>query len=100
MLAGSSLFARRFREHVAQALLLPRRSPDRRRPLWQMRQRAADLQKIAMKYPAFPIVLETYRECLRDVFDLPALRSLLADVEARRVRVVSVDTNGPSPFAG
>jgi ATP-dependent Lhr-like helicase len=100
MLSGSSLFAGRFRENAARALLLPRMSPDKRRPLWQMRQRAADLQKIAVKYPAFPIVLETYRECLRDVFDLPALRSLLADVAARRVRVASVDTSGPSPFAG
>jgi ATP-dependent Lhr-like helicase len=100
MLAGSPLFAGRFRENAARALLLPRMSPEKRRPLWQMRQRAADLQKIAVKYPAFPIVLETYRECLRDVFDLPALRSLLADVASRKVRVVSVDTSGPSPFAG
>src|SRR5687767_15644721 len=100
MLAGSSQSLGRFRENAARALLLPRQSPNKRRPLWQMRQRAADLQKIALKYPAFPIVLETYRECMRDVFDLPALRSLLADVEARRVRVVSVDTTGPSPFAG
>ena len=100
MLSGSSLFSGRFRENAARALLLPRRSPDKRRPLWQMRQRAADLQRIAQKYPAFPILLETYRECLRDVFDLPALKSLLADVEQRKVRVVSVDTAGPSPFAG
>ena len=100
MLSGSSLFAGRFRENAARALLLPRMSPNKRRPLWQMRQRAADLQKIAMKYPSFPIILETYRECLRDVFDLPALKALLADVQQRKVRVVSVDTNGPSPFAG
>ncbi|HEX4979398.1 MAG TPA: DEAD/DEAH box helicase, partial [Acidimicrobiales bacterium] len=100
MLAGSSLFSGRFRENAARALLLPRRSPDKRRPLWQMRQRAADLQRIAQKYPQFPILLETYRECLLDVFDLPALRSLLADVEQRKVRVVAVDTPAPSPFAG
>ena len=100
MLSGSSLFSGRFRENAARALLLPRRSPDKRRPLWQMRQKAADLQRIALKYPSFPILLETYRECLRDVFDLPALVSLLTDIEQRKVRVVSVDTTGPSPFAG
>ena len=74
-LANSALFASRFRENAARALLLPRRRPGSRTPLWQMRQRAADLLAVASKYGSFPILLETYRECLRDVFDLPALES-------------------------
>ncbi|CAA9246928.1 MAG: Probable ATP-dependent helicase lhr [uncultured Acidimicrobiales bacterium] len=98
--AGSAMFAGRFRENAARALLLPRRAPGRRTPLWQMRQRAADLQRISTKYGSFPIILETYRECLRDVFDLPALRGLLGDIRSRKIRVVPVDTSGPSPFAG
>ena len=97
--AGSAMFAGRFRENAARALLLPRRAPGRRTPLWQMRQRAADLQRISTKYGSFPIILETYRECLRDVFDLPALRGLLSDIRSRKIRVVPVDTSGPSPFA-
>ncbi|MBW3557920.1 MAG: DEAD/DEAH box helicase, partial [Actinobacteria bacterium] len=95
----SALFAARFRENAARALLLPRRRPGSRTPLWQMRQKAADLLAVASRYGSFPILLETYRECLRDVFDLPALQSLMADIAARRVRVVSVDTAAPSPFA-
>ncbi|MDP9442636.1 MAG: DEAD/DEAH box helicase, partial [Actinomycetota bacterium] len=95
----SALFAARFRENAARALLLPRRRPGSRTPLWQMRQKAADLLAVASRYGSFPILLETYRECLRDVFDLPALQSLMADIAARRVRVVSVDTPAPSPFA-
>src|SRR4029078_2449336 len=82
-----------------RALLLPRRRPGSRTPLWQMRQRAADLLEVGSKYGSFPIVLETYRECLCDVFDLPALVSLMTDVQSRRVRVVSVETQTPSPFA-
>ncbi|HVM01099.1 MAG TPA: DEAD/DEAH box helicase, partial [Acidimicrobiales bacterium] len=97
--ASSGLFASRFRENAARALLLPRRRPGSRTPLWQQRQRAADLLAVARNYGSFPILLETYRECLRDVFDLPALVSLMADVRARRVRVTSVDTSSPSPFA-
>jgi ATP-dependent helicase Lhr and Lhr-like helicase len=97
--AGSALFAARFRENAARALLLPRRRPGSRTPLWQQRQRAADLLAVASRYGSFPILLETYRECLHDVFDLAALTSLMRDVQSRRVRVVSVDTTQPSPFA-
>ena len=96
---SSAMFAARFRENAARALLLPRRRPGQRTPLWQMRQRAADLLAVASKYGSFPILLETYRECLRDVFDLPALVSLMADVRSRKIRVASVDTGIPSPFA-
>ena len=96
---GTSLFAARFREAAGRALLLPRRHPTRRQPLWAQRKRAADLLAVAARHPTFPIVLETYRECLRDVFDLPGLVSVLSDVEKRRVRVRTVDTLAPSPFA-
>ena len=81
---GTALFAARFRECAGRALLLPRRRPDQRTPLWQQRQRAADLLAVASKFPAFPMLLETSRECLQDVFDLPALREVLADVRSRR----------------
>ena len=97
--ANSAVFAARFRENAARALLLPRRRPGSRTPLWQMRQRAADLLAVASKYGSFPILLETYRECLSDVFDLSGLTSLMRDVQTRKVRVVSVDTPTPSPFA-
>jgi ATP-dependent Lhr-like helicase len=96
---GSALFASRFRECAARALLLPRRQPGRRTPLWQQRQRSAQLLEIAAQYPGFPIVLETVRECLQDVFDVPALADVLRDLAARRVRVVEVETPVPSPFA-
>ncbi len=95
---ASALFASRFRECASRALLLPRRQPGRRTPLWQQRQRSAQLLEVASQYPAFPIVLETVRECLRDVFDVPALTALLRDIAARRVRVVEVETQTPSPF--
>ncbi len=98
-LANSALFASRFRENAARALLLPRRRPGSRTPLWQQRQRAADLLAVASRHGDFPILLETYRECLRDVFDLPALIELMTAVRARTVRVVSVETQSPSPFA-
>ena len=98
-LPETSMFASRFRECAARALLLPRRRPDQRTPLWQQRQRAADLLAVAAKYPSFPILLETTRECLNDVFDLPALTELMADLRSRRVRVVPVDTAQASPFA-
>ena len=98
-LPETSMFASRFRECAARALLLPRRRPDQRTPLWQQRQRAADLLSVAVKYPSFPILLETTRECLNDVFDLPALVELMADLRNRRVRVVAVDTAQASPFA-
>ncbi|MGI8491739.1 MAG: Lhr family ATP-dependent helicase, partial [Acidimicrobiales bacterium] len=96
---SSAVFSARFRDNAARSLLLPRRRPGARTPLWQLRQRSADLLSVASRYPSFPILLETYRECLRDVFDLPALASLLGDVAARRVRVSSVDLASPSPFA-
>jgi ATP-dependent Lhr-like helicase len=95
---GSALFASRFRECASRALLLPRRQPGRRTPLWQQRQRSAQLLEIASQYPGFPIVLETVRECLQDVFDVPALTGLLQDLAARRIRVVEVETGTPSPF--
>ncbi len=98
-LANSALFASRFRENAARALLLPRRRPGQRTPLWQQRQRAADLLAVASRHGSFPILLETYRECLRDVFDLPALIDLMGSVRSRTVRVISVDTPRPSPFA-
>ncbi|HEX4778551.1 MAG TPA: DEAD/DEAH box helicase [Acidimicrobiia bacterium] len=98
-LPGTALFASRFREAAGRALLLPRRRPDRRTPLWQQRQRAAGLLDVASRHPSFPILLETTRECLRDVFDLPALREVLTDVRSRRVRVVPVETRQASPFA-
>ena len=98
-LPNTALFASRFRESAARALLLPRRRPDRRTPLWQQRQRSADLLAVAGRYHTFPILLEATRECLNDVFDLPALREVLADIRARRVRVVEVETPNASPFA-
>ncbi len=98
-LAESALFAARFRECAARALLLPRRRPGGRTPLWQQRQRAADLLAVAGRYGSFPILLETYRECLRDVFDLPALTGVLEAVASRSVRVVQVETAAASPFA-
>jgi ATP-dependent Lhr-like helicase len=96
---GSALFASRFRECAARALLLPRRSPGRRTPLWQQRQRAAQLLQVASEFGSFPIVLEAVRECLQDVFDVPGLTELMGDVESRRVRLVEVTTPEPSPFA-
>ncbi|HSK25609.1 MAG TPA: ATP-dependent helicase [Jiangellales bacterium] len=96
---GSALFAARFRECAARALLLPRRDPGRRTPLWQQRQRSAQLLEVAARYGSFPVVLETMRECLQDVYDLPALVRLLRAVSARSLRVVEVETPTPSPFA-
>ncbi|HEY4027017.1 MAG TPA: DEAD/DEAH box helicase [Candidatus Dormibacteraeota bacterium] len=98
-LPASALFASRFRENAARALLLPRRRPGQRTPLWQQRQRSADLLKVAGGYADFPILAETYRECVADVFDLDALRELLSAVRSRQVRVVCVDTERASPFA-
>ena len=95
---ASALFASRFRECASRALLLPRRNPGQRTPLWQQRQRSAQLLEVASQYPAFPIVLETVREVLQDVFDVPALTALLRDIAARKVRVVEVETQTPSPF--
>jgi ATP-dependent Lhr-like helicase len=98
-LGGTSLFAARFRENAARALLLPRRFPGKRSALWAQRKRAADLLSVAQRYGSFPILLETYRECLRDVFDLPGLVELLRRVQDRRLRVVTVDSRVASPFA-
>ncbi len=97
---STSLFAARFRENSARALLLPRRgAPDRRTPLWQQRRRAADLLEVASDYPQFPMLLETTRECLREVFDLPALCEVLGAIASRAIRVVPVETRTASPFA-
>jgi len=96
---GSALFASRFRECAGRALLLPRRSPGKRTPLWQQRQRASQLLEVASEYGSFPIVLEAVRECLQDVFDVPGLVELMGDLESRAVRLVEVTTPEPSPFA-
>ena len=98
-LHGSALFASRFRENAARALLLPRRRPGERTPLWQQRQRSHDLLQVASKHPDFPILIETYRECLSDVFDMDALRELMTQIRSRQVRTVVVDTDRASPFA-
>ena len=98
-LGSSALFAARFRECAARSLLLPRRDPRRRTPLWQQRQRSAQLLAVASRFEQFPVSLEAMRECVQDVYDLPGLRELMADVAAHRVRVVEVATPAPSPFA-
>jgi ATP-dependent Lhr-like helicase len=98
-LDGSSMFASRFRENAARALLLPRRRPGQRTPLWQQRQRSAGLLQVVSRHPSFPILAETYRECLRDVFDLDALAGIMRAVRARQIRVVEVETAQPSPVA-
>ncbi|MFI2104744.1 DEAD/DEAH box helicase [Isoptericola sp. NPDC019693] len=98
-LGGSVMFAARFREAAARALLLPRRRPDRRQPLWQQRQRASQLLQVASQFPDFPIMLEAARECLRDDFDVAALTDLMRDLQGGRVRLVEVTTSTPSPFA-
>jgi len=98
-LGSTALFAAKFREAAARALLLPRRRADGRTPLWQQRKRAYDLLSVAARYPQFPILLEAYRECLRDVFDMPALGEILRSVQSRQIRVHTVDSRTPSPFA-
>jgi len=98
-LAGSALFASVFRESAARALLLPRRGPSLRTPLWQQRLRAKNLLAAVRRYPSFPIVLESYRHCLKDVFDLPALREILSGIGRREIQVSEVATPSPSPFA-
>ncbi len=95
----TALFASRFREAAARALLLPRRRPGSRTPLWLQRRKAANLLEVARRFGSFPVVLETYREVLQDYFDLPALQEVLTDVAARRIRVSHVSLDGPSPFA-
>ncbi|MBS1814737.1 MAG: DEAD/DEAH box helicase [Acidobacteria bacterium] len=98
-LGSTALFAAKFREAAARALLLPRRRADGRAPLWQQRKRAYDLLSVAARYPQFPMLLEAYRECLRDVFDMPALSEVLRAVSQRQIRVHTVDSRTPSPFA-
>jgi ATP-dependent Lhr-like helicase len=98
-IGGSALFAARFRECAARALLLPRRRPDRRQALWQQRQRSAQLLSVASQYASFPIILETVRECVQDVFDVPGLSALMREISSRTVRLVEVETPTPSPFA-
>lgn len=96
---GSALFAARFRECAGRALLLPRHRPGHRTPLWAQRKRARDLLAVASRYASFPILLETYREVLRDAFDLPTLKTILARIESREMVVHEVETRTPSPFA-
>ena len=98
-LGATALFAAKFRENAGRSLLLPKRRPGMRTPLWQQRKRSADLLAVASRYGSFPVLLETYRECLRDHFDMPALVETLNDVSRRRIRVVTVDSDTPSPFA-
>jgi ATP-dependent Lhr-like helicase len=98
-LGSTALFAAKFRESAARALLLPRRRADGRTPLWQQRKRAYDLLSVASQYASFPILLEAYRECLRDVFDMPALMETLRNIGARSLQVHTVDSRTPSPFA-
>ena len=95
----SALFGARFRENAARALLIPRRRPDQRTPLWQQRLKAQGLLQVARKYGSFPIILETYRECLQDVFDLPALKRLLQGLRTRELDVVDVETASASPYS-
>ena len=95
----TALFGARFRENAARALLIPRRRPGQRTPLWQQRLKAQNLLQVARKYGSFPIVLETYRECLQDVFDLPALRGILQGIQTRELDLVEVETASASPFA-
>src|SRR5215813_12456651 len=98
-LGATALFAAKFRENAARSLLLPKRRPGMRAPLWQQRKRAADLLAVASRYGSFPVLLETYRECLRDFFDMPALVATLGDVRSRKIRTATIDSQTPSPFA-
>ncbi len=98
-LGGTSLFAAKFREAASRALLLPKRRHGMRAPLWQQRKRAADLLAVAARFSSFPIILETYRECLRDVFDLPAAAAILTKISRGEIRITRVESNKPSPFA-
>src|SRR6185369_16638585 len=98
-IGGSAMFASRFRECAARSLLLPRRDPRRRQPLWQQRQRAAQLLDVAREYDDFPVTLEAARECLQDVLDVPGLVGVMRDLASRAIRLVEVETPKPSPFA-
>ncbi len=98
-LGQTALFGARFRENAGRALLIPRRRPGQRTPLWQQRLKAQSLLQVARKYGSFPVILETYRECLQDVFDLPALKRLLQGVRTRELDLVEVETASASPYA-
>jgi ATP-dependent helicase Lhr and Lhr-like helicase len=98
-LGSTSLFAAKFREAASRALLLPKRRPGMRAPLWQQRKRASDLLAVAARYSSFPIILETYRECIRDVFDLPAAAGVLSKIQRGEIRLTRVESDKPSPFA-
>src|ERR1035441_4411238 len=98
-LADSALFGARFRENAARALLIPRAYPGRRTPLWQQRLKSQTLLEVARRYPDFPIILETYRECLRDVLDVSGLQALLTALHTREISLVEVETQTASPFA-
>src|SRR5205807_967889 len=95
----TALFGARFRENAARALLIPRRRPDQRTPLWQQRLKAQGLLQVARKYGSFPVILETYRECLQDVFDLPSLKKLLQGLRTRELDLVDVETASASPYS-
>ena len=99
-LGSTSLFAAKFREAASRALLLPKRRAGMRAPLWQQRKRAADLLAVASRFSSFPIILETYRECIRDVFDLPAAAAILSKIQRGEIRLIRVESDKPSPFAG
>jgi ATP-dependent Lhr-like helicase len=99
-LGSTSLFAAKFRESASRALLLPRRRAGQRTPLWQQRKRAADLLAVAARFSSFPILLEAYRECIRDVFDLPALSAILSRIQRGEIRITTLESAKPSPFAG
>jgi ATP-dependent helicase Lhr and Lhr-like helicase len=98
-LSGSALFGARFRENASRSLLIPRAYPGKRTPLWQQRLKSQSLLEVARDFPRFPVILETYRECLRDVLDLPSLRQILTDLHSRKLGLVEVETPTASPFA-
>jgi ATP-dependent helicase Lhr and Lhr-like helicase len=98
-LSGSALFGARFRENASRSLLIPRAYPGKRTPLWQQRLKAQSLLEVARDFPRFPVILETYRECLRDVLDLPSLGELLRKLHSRQLSLVEVETPTASPFA-
>jgi ATP-dependent Lhr-like helicase len=98
-LGSTSLFAAKFREAAARALLLPKRRAGQRAPLWHTRKRAADLLAVASRFPSFPILLESYRECVRDAFDMAGTSAILAKIQRGMIRVTALESNKPSPFA-
>jgi ATP-dependent Lhr-like helicase len=98
-LSGSALFGARFRENASRSLLIPRAYPGKRTPLWQQRLKSQSLLEVARDFPRFPVILETYRECLRDVLDIPSLRQILTDLQSRKLSLVEVETPTASPFA-